>query len=68
MIFSGDEFGNSQGGNNNPYCQDNETGWVDWKALDKNGDIQINQKKDEKNKLYLYDIVQIKKETSTPLE
>ena len=39
MIFSGDEFGNSQGGNNNPYCQDNETGWVDWKALEKNGDI-----------------------------
>lgn len=39
MLFSGDEFGNSQGGNNNPYCQDNETGWVDWKALDKNQDI-----------------------------
>ncbi len=39
MIFSGDEFGNSQGGNNNPYCQDNETGWVDWKALDKNKEI-----------------------------
>ncbi len=36
MIFSGDEFGNSQGGNNNPYCQDNETGWVDWKAMDRN--------------------------------
>ena len=39
MIFSGDEFGNSQGGNNNPYCQDNETGWVDWKAMEKNPDI-----------------------------
>ncbi|MBP3278595.1 MAG: hypothetical protein J6M44_06535 [Butyrivibrio sp.] len=39
MIFSGDEFGNSQGGNNNPYCQDNETGWVDWKSMDKNPDI-----------------------------
>jgi glycogen operon protein len=39
MIFSGDEFGNSQSGNNNPYCQDNETGWVDWKAMDKNSDI-----------------------------
>ncbi len=39
MIFSGDEFGNSQGGNNNPYCQDNETGWVDWKAMDRNADI-----------------------------
>ena len=39
MIFSGDEFGNSQNGNNNPYCQDNETGWVDWRALDRNRDI-----------------------------
>ena len=39
MIFSGDEFGNSQNGNNNPYCQDNETGWVDWKAMDRNRDI-----------------------------
>ncbi len=39
MIFGGDEFGNSQAGNNNPYCQDNEIGWVDWKALDKNKDI-----------------------------
>ncbi len=39
MIFSGDEFGNSQGGNNNPYCQDNEIGWVDWKAMDRNSDI-----------------------------
>ncbi len=39
MIFSGDEFGNSQSGNNNPYCQDNEIGWVDWKALDKNAEL-----------------------------
>ncbi len=31
LIFSGDELGNSQGGNNNAYCQDNETGWVNWK-------------------------------------
>ena len=39
MIFSGDEFCSSQAGNNNPYCQDNETGWVDWKALEKNAEI-----------------------------
>ncbi len=39
MIFSGDEFGNSQGGNNNPYCQDNETGWVDWREKEKNSDL-----------------------------
>ena len=29
-IFSGDEFGNSRHGNNNAYCQDNDTGWVKW--------------------------------------
>ncbi len=39
MIFGGDEFCNSQNGNNNPYCQDNEIGWVDWKAMDRNTDI-----------------------------
>ena len=31
MIWSGDEIKNSQHGNNNAYCQDNEIGWVDWK-------------------------------------
>lgn len=36
LIFGGDEFGNSQHGNNNPYCQDNETGWVDWGAFTRN--------------------------------
>ena len=30
MLNAGDEFGRSQGGNNNPYCQDNETSWFDW--------------------------------------
>jgi glycogen operon protein len=30
MMLAGDELGNSQGGNNNPYCQDNEIGWVKW--------------------------------------
>lgn len=34
-ILSGDEFGNSQDGNNNVYCQDNETGWVNWKNLER---------------------------------
>ena len=29
-MLAGDEVGNSQSGNNNAYCQDNETGWVDW--------------------------------------
>ncbi len=31
LLYAGDEYLNSQGGNNNAYCQDNETGWVDWK-------------------------------------
>ncbi|MFN8077123.1 MAG: glycogen debranching protein GlgX [Kineosporiaceae bacterium] len=30
MLVAGDEFGRTQGGNNNPYCQDNEISWVDW--------------------------------------
>lgn len=30
LIQAGDEFGNTQSGNNNAYCQDNETGWVNW--------------------------------------
>lgn len=39
MIFMGDEFGNSQGGNNNPYCQDNEISWVNWKSTARNKEI-----------------------------
>lgn len=35
LIFSGDETGNSQGGNNNVYCQDNRIGWVNWKRNEK---------------------------------
>jgi glycogen operon protein len=31
LIYGGDECGNSQSGNNNVYCQDNELSWVDWK-------------------------------------
>jgi len=34
MITAGDERGRTQGGNNNPYVQDNETSWVDWRADD----------------------------------
>ena len=30
MITAGDEFGRTQGGNNNAYCQDNEISWIDW--------------------------------------
>ena len=31
LLWAGDEMGNSQGGNNNAYCQDNPTGWLNWK-------------------------------------
>ena len=34
MLLAGDEIGHSQGGNNNAYCQDNETTWLDWAAAD----------------------------------
>ncbi len=33
MLTAGDELGRSQAGNNNAYCQDNETSWVDWRPL-----------------------------------
>ncbi len=39
LIFMGDEFGNSQKGNNNPYCQDNAVAWLDWSRMDKNSEI-----------------------------
>lgn len=34
MILAGDELGHSQQGNNNAYCQDNATTWIDWTAVD----------------------------------
>jgi glycogen operon protein len=39
MLLGGDEFGRTQGGNNNAYCQDNETSWHDWRCLDRHRDI-----------------------------
>lgn len=38
MILSGDEFRNSQKGNNNAYCQDNSISWLDWNQLTQNKD------------------------------
>lgn len=35
-LLAGDEFGNSQKGNNNVYCQDNPVGWVNWRGLKNN--------------------------------
>ena len=37
MILAGDEFGRTQQGNNNAYCQDNEISWVDWENIDDDG-------------------------------
>ena len=39
MFRAGDEFMHTQKGNNNPYNQDNETGWIDWSRLHANPDI-----------------------------
>ncbi|MEO7207852.1 MAG: glycogen debranching protein GlgX [Steroidobacteraceae bacterium] len=39
MLLAGDEFGRSQGGNNNAYCQDNEISWVDWRMRAANHDL-----------------------------
>ncbi|WMJ87554.1 alpha-amylase family glycosyl hydrolase [Anaerocolumna sp. MB42-C2] len=36
LLLAGDEFGNSQEGNNNAYCQDNEISWLDWDLLEQN--------------------------------
>lgn len=35
MLVAGDEFGNTQFGNNNPYCQDNVITWIVWEAINK---------------------------------
>ncbi len=39
MILMGDEMRRTQGGNNNAYCQDDETSWLDWSLLERHGDL-----------------------------
>jgi glycogen operon protein len=39
MIVMGDEVRRTQGGNNNAYCQDNETSWFDWTLLEQHADV-----------------------------
>jgi glycogen operon protein len=39
MLVAGDEFGRTQGGNNNAYCQDNSTSWVDWTPDEARGNL-----------------------------
>jgi len=40
MLLAGDEFGRTQRGNNNAYCQDNEISWVDWEISDADRALQ----------------------------
>ena len=39
MFLAGDEFGNTQFGNNNAYCQDNEISWLNWNLLKTNQNL-----------------------------
>jgi len=39
MLLAGDEFLNTQQGNNNGYCQDNELCWLDWRMAEKNAEM-----------------------------
>lgn len=55
MIYGGDEFANSQAGNNNAWCQDNAVGWTDWK----------NAKKQENLSTFVKEAIAFRK-TSNP--
>ncbi len=39
MLLGGDEARRTQGGNNNAYCQDNETSWMDWSSLERHAEV-----------------------------
>ena len=39
MLLGGDEFGRTQGGNNNGWCQDSEISWFDWTLLETNAEL-----------------------------
>jgi len=39
MLLMGDEIRRTQRGNNNAYCQDNETSWLDWRLLERHSDL-----------------------------
>jgi glycogen operon protein len=41
MLLAGDEFGRTQSGNNNAYCQDNEISWLDWTLVEKPAGQQL---------------------------
>lgn len=54
LIFMGDEFCNSQMGNNNPYCQDNEVTWLDWSELKRYEGLQA----------YVKQLIKLRKENA----
>jgi glycogen operon protein len=43
MLVAGDEFGRTQHGNNNAYCQDNELSWLDWEAAQQPEAVQMTR-------------------------
>ncbi len=43
MLLGGDEFGRTQRGNNNAYCQDNEISWLDWRLAGSEAGIELAQ-------------------------
>jgi isoamylase len=45
MLLGGDEFGRTQHGNNNAWCQDNEISWFDWSVLEENAELHEFVKK-----------------------
>ena len=45
LLYAGDEFGNSQGGNNNGYSSNNSVGWLDWNEIGKEKDLTLFVKK-----------------------
>ena len=42
MLLAGDEFGRTQRGNNNAYCQDDEISWLDWRMLETPGGRELH--------------------------
>jgi isoamylase len=42
MLLAGDEFGRTQNGNNNAYCQDNELNWIDWEGMSPAGKALVD--------------------------
>ena len=71
LMLAGDEVANSQGGNNNAYCQDNEIGWVDWSGLGREGDdltalvAQLTQLRRDYPQLRGYNWLQGRREDGT---